>query len=279
MAPDAPSRGCKRRPLVPAPVRLVALLLMSSSPVMLPAQQEAGKTEQPHFTRSKYRIGKVHLPSGPSGIQAATSRTRYRVNFGSREGVQPGSIFAVYQEHVRLGLVRVEEVWRDTSHVRIVLLERKLDPSVAAPLRRNHYLQPKLVLLETVHFAAGEPDFSEDMHQRLRYVARFARESPNRPLILEGHSDITGDDKENRILSEQRAEQIRNYLYEVQRLPIEQMHLKSYGSSEPIASNETEEGRRQNRRVEITLVDQLPDQDKPASKPLPKPKPKKKKRR
>ena len=158
--------------------------------------------------------------------------------------------------------------------MRLVVLERKLegfgrrsDATLAAPLRRSQYLKPKLVLLETVHFAEGEPDFSEEMHQRLRYVARFAREFPEEPLILEGHSDATGNAKKNKILSEQRAEQIRNYLYEVQRLPMEQMHLMSYGSSEPIASNDTEEGRRQNRRVEITLVDQLPDQIAPEPEP------------
>ena len=269
MAFDAPSQG-HDRPQTVAVRCLVLALLLSITPEKQASAQGDSEDAVPLFTPSKYRISKVHLHPGASGIQAAVSRARYRVNFGTREGVQPGSIFEVYQEHMRIGLVRVEKVWRDTSHVRLILLERKLDPTSAAPLRgRLHYLRPKLVLLETVHFATGEPDFSEDMHERLRYVARFVREFPENPVFLEGHSDNTGNEKKNQILSRHRAEQIRDYLYEVQRLPMEQMHLSSYGSTEPIASNETEAGRGQNRRVEITLVDKLPDQpeEEPAEEP------------
>ena len=106
---DARALRCLRR----IPACLIALLLvLAASVTRSAARDDSDETEIPLFTPSKYRIEWVHLPSGASGIQAATSRTRYRVNFGSREGVQPGSIFEVYQEHHRIGLVRVEKVCR-----------------------------------------------------------------------------------------------------------------------------------------------------------------------
>ncbi|MBN94716.1 MAG: hypothetical protein CL928_11705 [Deltaproteobacteria bacterium] len=257
MADDSVSRPCRLAHGAALRRLLAGALLL----LALPGVADDGKELNPTVLRpSKYRISQVHLAPGPAGIQAAVSRGRYRVNFGTREGVQPGSIFEVYQEHLRLGLVRVERVWRDTSHVRLIRLEQKVN-SAPAPFGargRLHHLQPKLVLLQTIHFDQGKPDLSTDMHQRLRYLSRFVREFPDHPLVIEGHSDITGDEKRNRVLSRQRAEQIRQYLHEVQRLPMEQMHLWSFGSTEPIATNNTAEGRALNRRVEITLRDTLP---------------------
>ena len=237
------------------------------APVLLPffyvllllSQAAAQKKEEAVvFTPSKYRIMRVHLPPGPVGIQAAVSRGRYLVNFGTREGIKPGSIFQVFHREHLTGLVRVEQVWRDTAHVLLINLVKKIDPASPSPLQRGFYLKPKFVVLETVHFAQGQPDFSTDMHERLSYAARFIRSFPDSPLILEGHSDNTGNKKANLELSRQRAERIRSYLSEVHRLPLSQMHVKGYGSAEPIATNATEEGRQQNRRVDITLADQLP---------------------
>ena len=234
---------------------LLSLLLLASAT----AQESVEKAEAPgDFTPSKYKIEAIHLPPGPGGKQVATSRTLYRINFGSREGVKPGSIFAVFFRAQRSGLVRIEKVWRDSAHARLIRLERKLDYEMPAPLKRGSYLKPEFVILETVLFGLGRPDFSEEMHERLHYVARFIREFPDAPLVLEGHSDNTGKEKKNIALSLQRAEQIRDYLHEVHRLPLAQMHLKGYGSAEPIATNATAAGRQQNRRVDITLVDQIP---------------------
>jgi len=84
-----------------------------------------------------------------------------------------------------MGLVRVEQVWRDSASVRIVNLERweqppssSADPAaLALPLwdgvPYNFRLFPRYVLLETVHFDLGKPVFTPAMHDRLRYAARF----------------------------------------------------------------------------------------------------------
>ena len=224
------------------------------------APQTDKKKEAPVlFTPSKYRILRGHLPPGPAGVQAAVSHGRYLVNFGTREGVMRGSIFQVFHQNILTGLVQVDQVWRDTAHVQLVNLVHKIDPESIYPLERGYYLKPKLVFLETIYFDEGQPGLSPEMHERLRYAARFIRAFPENPAILEGHTDNTGKEEDNIKLSRQRAAEIRTYLYEVQRIPLEQMHLKGYGSAEPIATNTTAEGRRLNRRVEITLVDTAPE--------------------
>lgn len=233
-------------------VAFVLLLSLSGA-----AAQEEGEEEA--RPPSKYRIVRVHLPSGPSGPQAAVTHGYYIVNFGSREGVLRGSIFDVYSKGVLMGVVRVDQVWRDSTSVSLVELVHKADAESLNPLESGYYLEPKFVLLETVQFDKGEPSLSPAMHERLRYVARFIRAYPDFPLVIEGHTDNSGKKEKNQKLSEARAERIKNFLSEVHRLPVTQMHVKGYGQADPIASNASEEGRRQNRRVDIILMDERPE--------------------
>lgn len=73
---------------------------------------------------------------------------------------------------------------------------------------------------------------------------------------IEGHTDSVGGDIANQRLSEKRAESIKSYL--VQRFPIasERLVAKGYGESQPLTTNDTEEGRQRNRRVEVRPVGQ-----------------------
>ena len=233
---------------------LLALLLLAF--VSAEGQNEEAPPPRPP---SKYRIIRVHLAAGSRGHQAAVSRGFYIVNFGSREGVQRGSIFNVYSKNSLMGLVRVDRVWRDSAAVSLVNLVHKAVPESPNPLERGYYLEPKFVFLESILLDQGEPEIDPDMHERLRYAARFIRAYSDFPLIIEGHTDDTGDKKKNQVLSEERAGQIRDFLHEIHRLPSEQMHVRGYGQSDPIATNTTAEGRRLNRRVDIVLADRVPE--------------------
>lgn len=210
----------------------------------------------PPAPTSKYRILRVHPPSGPGGPQAALGR--YIANFGQRQGVKPGSVFRVYDGQGPLGRVRVERVWRDSASLGLVHLGRVPDPDALLPFGVGHLLIPQYVLLETVYFEAGEAVLTPDTQERLRFAARFMLDFPTLPILVEGHTDNSGDAAKNLVLSRQRAAQIRTYLEEVQRIPPERMHLRGYGQQRPLANNNTAEGRRLNRRVEILLADVLP---------------------
>ena len=115
-----------------------------------------------------------------------------------------------------MGLLRVEQVYRDSSSLRLVNLYRKLDPEVAEPIQRGYLLFPHHVLLETVNFKAGKPDFSHEMHERLRYAARFILNFAEFPVIVEGHTDNLGDKARNLALSRSRAAQVKEYLHDIQ---------------------------------------------------------------
>lgn len=232
-------------------VLLLALLIW----VGLAGAQEAARPDSAApVPPSPYRIIQAHAPEA---VQVAASLGRYVANFGRREGIEPGSLFRVYDRVGPVGLVQVERVWRDSAALRLIRLGRK-DFADPLPLRTGFTLTPEYVLLGSVGFAAGEPLLGPDAQERLRYAARLVLAFPQWPVVIEGHTDPSGKKAENQILSLQRAERIRTYLHEVQHIPLERMHLRAYGSQRPVADNASEAGRQRNRRVDIRLVGDLP---------------------
>jgi outer membrane protein OmpA-like peptidoglycan-associated protein len=75
-------------------------------------------------------------------------------------------------------------------------------------------------------------------------------------IVVSGHTDITGNEKSNQVLSLQRAESVRNWMRDTGDVPESCFAVQGYGQSRPIATNDTPEGRAANRRVEISLVPQ-----------------------
>jgi OmpA-OmpF porin, OOP family len=72
-------------------------------------------------------------------------------------------------------------------------------------------------------------------------------------IVIEGHTDNEGDDADNLALSEQRAETIQRYLIE-KGIREARITIKGYGETNPVDTNDTAEGRKHNRRVEIHFI-------------------------
>jgi len=73
-------------------------------------------------------------------------------------------------------------------------------------------------------------------------------------VMVAGHADYMGTEAYNMDLSERRAEAVKEYLVETSMVEVDRLMVKAYGENRPIASNETEEGRALNRRVEFIRV-------------------------
>ena len=113
----------------------------------------------------------------------------------------------------------------------------------------------RLVLrLHGLAFASGSADISEEDAPLLTKVQRVLVEFPDAAIRIEGHTDSRGSAEANRVLSQRRAIAIREHL--LARLPISSSRIEAVGLGEdrPIASNDDEEGRRRNRRIEIILA-------------------------
>jgi outer membrane protein OmpA-like peptidoglycan-associated protein len=75
---------------------------------------------------------------------------------------------------------------------------------------------------------------------------------PGLTMQIEGHTDSVGSDEFNQRLSEQRAESVRDFLGE-QGVSPSSITAQGFGKTEPVATNDTPEGRQHNRRVEIVV--------------------------
>lgn len=103
-----------------------------------------------------------------------------------------------------------------------------------------------------ITFDFDSAELRPGFHDVLNSVALVANEFDKTVLIIDGHTDSTGPDAYNLQLSERRAASVERYLVAQGVAPV-RMASYGYGEQYPIASNETEAGRAQNRRVELTL--------------------------
>ena len=110
--------------------------------------------------------------------------------------------------------------------------------------------QLKLDIPSDISFAVGRSDISPAFAPVLDQFAAGLRSNPNAEVRIVGHTDSTGSDAINNPLSVDRAASTRDYL--VARGVNPQIFvIEGYGSTRPIATNDTAEGRAKNRRVEI----------------------------
>jgi outer membrane protein OmpA-like peptidoglycan-associated protein len=110
-----------------------------------------------------------------------------------------------------------------------------------------------VIRLYGLTFGSGSAVITPEHFMLLTKAMRALREFPNKKYLIAGHTDSQGNDAYNLNLSENRASAVRAYLEANMNLPPEQFESIGYGESRPIASNETSEGRRLNRRIEIII--------------------------
>ena len=105
-----------------------------------------------------------------------------------------------------------------------------------------------------VNFATGSADITDEFARVLDGAAQLINEHPEIQLLeIQGHTDNTGTDAINNPLSQARADAVRNYLIS-RGVDPNRLTAKGYGSSRPVASNATEQGRYQNRRIDIVRI-------------------------
>lgn len=107
------------------------------------------------------------------------------------------------------------------------------------------------VTAEGIYFDTGSDRLREDSAPVLEQIAQMLTEHAELTLSIEGHTDDVGDPASNQTLSERRAAAVRAYLVEQLGVDGARLTTAGFGSTQPVASNETPDGRQQNRRVEL----------------------------
>lgn len=110
-----------------------------------------------------------------------------------------------------------------------------------------------VVILKNVFFETNKFDLKEESKAELDKLVAFLKNNPTLKIELRGHTDNVGDDKSNQVLSENRAKSVYSYLI-ANGIAKERLAYKGYGETKSIATNETPEGRAQNRRTEFKII-------------------------
>jgi len=104
---------------------------------------------------------------------------------------------------------------------------------------------------EAILFEVGSNAILPESKPQLDEIGRALSDQPKLALVIEGHTDSVGVADSNQVLSERRANAVRDYLITNSKVAPGRLTAVGYGSSRPIAANDTPEGRAHNRRVEL----------------------------
>jgi len=108
--------------------------------------------------------------------------------------------------------------------------------------------------LSGLSFDVGKAYIKDTHIPLLEKVRQAVSMFPNSKIVVEGHTDATGNAATNMLLSQKRAFAIMQYLRQVASISADRIQSIGYGSDKPVASNQTTDGRAQNRRIEVVIM-------------------------
>ena len=133
-----------------------------------------------------------------------------------------------------------------------VALRAQILQQLNAVLETRETPRGLVVNMADVLFDSGKYTLKPLARERLAKVAGIIVAHPGLRLEVEGHTDNVGSDEFNQLLSEKRAATVRDYLVS-QGISMNSIVARGFGKTQPVAPNDTSEGRRRNRRVELVV--------------------------
>ena len=112
----------------------------------------------------------------------------------------------------------------------------------------------EVIVLENVLFETNKTVLLQESFETLNQLVKQLQANKSVQIEIRGHTDNIGEEAKNQILSEQRAKAVLDYLVS-QGIEAKRLSYHGFGSTQPIASNDTNEGRTKNRRVEFLKVE------------------------
>lgn len=146
------------------------------------------------------------------------------------------------------------------TEAEIATLSKSTQEAVARANQAGEMARGKLVYEvvltdEQLQFATDSAVLNKAAQAALDdFVAKLKAENRGFYIEVQGHTDKTGYPATNMILGERRAEAVKRHLNMHGGIPLHRLNTLSYGGSKPIASNKTAEGRKQNRRVVLVVI-------------------------
>ena len=164
------------------------------------------------------------------------------------------------QEKVRQNQVQIAKVEKD-SQAGIAEAKSSADAAMAKAGEAEKAAKGKLVYTLTVsndkvQFPFAKSELSDEAKALIDdEIGPLVQKNAGVWFEIEGHTDSTGDAAYNMVLGEERAMAVRDYLAKAHGIALSRLEVISYGEDEPVADNNTRDGRAQNRRVVIRVLE------------------------
>lgn len=146
-----------------------------------------------------------------------------------------------------IGRTKVEEKVQVITEVREVIVEREVVVEKPPEVKKSE-------VLRGVNFEISSANLTANARTVLREVADRLKFHSHIRVEIAGHTDSTGSAELNERLSLERAESVKNFLVQ-EGIEAERLTTAGYGPSQPVASNNTAQGREENRRIEMRRLD------------------------
>ncbi len=138
------------------------------------------------------------------------------------------------------------------------ILVKKIPPMLPVPVKADDLSRQKLepgksILLKNIYFEFDKDELMPRSYVELQNLLKILRENPKISIEIAGHTDALGDDNYNIELSRRRAESVVRFLTD-NKIPKTRLSARGVGERKPISTNDTGDGRAQNRRVEFMVL-------------------------
>ena len=193
------------------------------------------KTGEPIGTEIKYEM----LPLGGSAGDASSDPNdgRYKIT------LPYGKDYSYHAE--------AEGFYPVSAHLDLTKLDEYTE------IEQDLFLVPievgEVVRLNNIFFESGKSELLDASFPELDRVVKIMADNPSMTIALAGHTDDVGSNDDNLQLSDRRSGAVSTYLQR-KGIAAKRLTSKGYGESQPVAGNDTPEGRQQNRRVEFTVI-------------------------
>lgn len=218
----------------------------------------------------------------PASASATMSRIEFRPDLGGVQGPIPsevqleantihhpthvaimadGPYVKAYLNGVRVANVPKADLGR-TKGIWISVEGNQADPVSISNIRVAEGGKPLYDALEAsgrvathgILFDVGSDQIRAESAPTLKTISDMLTAHPQLKLTIEGHTDNMGNAQSNQSLSERRAAAVKQYLVTMSHVDAARLATKGYGATKPIAPNTTDEGRQENRRVELVKM-------------------------
>ncbi len=212
--------------------------------------------------RAEAETARAALLTQQQALLAETERARQSADIESRQryAAEAARASALAQQQLaQADAERARQSAQESERLRMQAEAEKADLRARLLSQLNLILKTHdsarglIVNMSDVLFDSGRYTLRAAAREKLAKISGIVLAHPGLNLQVEGHTDSMGSDAFNRVLSQQRANAVRDFLAE-QGVPASSITARGFGKTQPVSTNDTPEGRQQNRRVELVVT-------------------------